>query len=83
MTPHLILKIKIFYRELCINASDAIDKLKLSRLTDEKLKESFASERWINISFDEKNKSLTIVDNGIGMNKRRINSIGTIAKSGN
>ncbi len=48
------------------------------------LKESFASWKGeINISFDEKDKSLTIVDNGIGMNEEdMINSIGTIAKSG-
>ena len=66
------------------NSSNAIDKLNYLRLTDEKLKESFASwKEEINISFDEKDKSLTIVDNGIGMNEQdMINSIGTIAKSG-
>ncbi|RXJ96666.1 molecular chaperone HtpG [Arcobacter sp. AHV-9/2010] len=84
MTHSLYSNKEIFIRELVSNASDAIDKLNYLRLTDEKLKESFAS--WsgqINISFDEKDKSLTIVDNGIGMNEEdMINSIGTIAKSG-
>ena len=84
MTHSLYSNKEIFIRELVSNASDAIDKLNYLRLTDEKLKESFASWKGeINISFDEKDKSLTIVDNGIGMNEQdMISSIGTIAKSG-
>ncbi|PWE21204.1 molecular chaperone HtpG [Aliarcobacter skirrowii] len=84
MTHSLYSNKEIFIRELVSNASDAIDKLNYLRLTDEKLKESFASWKGeINISFDEQDKSLTIVDNGIGMNEEdMINSIGTIAKSG-
>ena len=84
MTHSLYSNKAIFIRELVSNSSDAIDKLNYLRLTDEKLKESFASWKGeINISFDEKDKSLTIVDNGIGMNEEdMINSIGTIAKSG-
>ncbi|PRN00225.1 molecular chaperone HtpG [Aliarcobacter cryaerophilus] len=84
MTHSLYSNKEIFIRELVSNASDAIDKLNYLRLTDEKLKESFASWKGeINISFDDKDKSLTIVDNGIGMNEEdMINSIGTIAKSG-
>ncbi len=84
MTHSLYSNKEIFIRELVSNSSDAIDKLNYLRLTDEKLKESFASWKGeINISFDEKDKSLTIVDNGIGMNEEdMINSIGTIAKSG-
>ena len=84
MTHSLYSNKEIFIRELVSNSSDAIDKLNYLRLTDEKLKESFASWKGeINISFDEKDKSLTIVDNGIGMNEQdMINSIGTIAKSG-
>ncbi len=84
MTHSLYSNKEIFIRELVSNSSDAIDKLHYLRLTDEKLKESFASWKGeINISFDEKDKSLTIVDNGIGMNEEdMINSIGTIAKSG-
>ena len=84
MTHSLYSNKEIFIRELVSNSSDAIDKLNYLRLTDEKLKESFASWKGeINISFDEKDKSLTIVDNGIGMNEEdMINSIGTIAKTG-
>ena len=84
MTHSLYSNKEIFIRELVSNSSDAIDKLNYLRLTDENLKDKFAS--WsgeINITFDEKDKSLTIVDNGIGMNEEdMINSIGTIAKSG-
>ncbi|WP_026804660.1 molecular chaperone HtpG [Aliarcobacter lanthieri] len=84
MTHSLYSNKEIFIRELVSNASDAIDKLNYLRLTDEKLKESLADWKGeINISFDEKDKSLTIIDNGIGMNEEdMINSIGTIAKSG-
>ncbi|OCL96625.1 molecular chaperone HtpG [Arcobacter porcinus] len=84
MTHSLYSNKEIFIRELVSNSSDAIDKLNYLRLTDEKLKEQFAS--WsgaINIFFDEKDKSITLVDNGIGMNDEdMIASIGTIAKSG-
>jgi molecular chaperone HtpG len=84
MTHSLYSNKEIFIRELVSNASDAIDKLNYLRLTDEKLKEAYAS--WsgeINISFDEEDKSLSIVDNGVGMNEEDlIASIGTIAKSG-
>ena len=84
MTHSLYSNKEIFIRELVSNSSDAIDKLNYLRLTDENLKDKFAS--WsgeINITFDEKDKSLTIIDNGIGMNEEdMINSIGTIAKSG-
>ncbi|QNM89705.1 molecular chaperone HtpG [Aliarcobacter cryaerophilus] len=84
MTHSLYSNKEIFIRELVSNSSDAIDKLNYLRLTDENLKDKFASWKGeINISFDEKDKSLTIVDNGIGMNEEdMINSIGTIAKSG-
>lgn len=84
MTHSLYSNKEIFIRELVSNSSDAIDKLNYLRLTDENLKDKFADWKGeINISFDEKDKSLTIVDNGIGMNEEdMINSIGTIAKSG-
>ncbi len=84
MTHSLYSNKEIFIRELVSNSSDAIDKLNYLKLTDESLKDQFTD--WsgeINISFDEADKSLTIVDNGIGMNEADlIASIGTIAKSG-
>lgn len=72
----------IFLRELISNASDACDKLKYLALTHPeaaKLSKSFK----ITITPDEKENTLTVSDNGIGMNKDDlINHIGTIAKSG-
>ncbi|MCG3680308.1 molecular chaperone HtpG [Aliarcobacter butzleri] len=84
MTHSLYSNKEIFIRELVSNASDAIDKLNYLRLTDENLKDKYAQWKGeINISFDEKDKSLSIIDNGIGMNEADlIASIGTIAKSG-
>jgi molecular chaperone HtpG len=73
---------EIFVRELISNASDAMDKLNFLTLTDEKFKDMDYKPK-INIGFDEKAKTLTIADNGIGMNEQDlIDSIGTIAKSG-
>ena len=73
---------EIFIRELISNASDAIDKFNYIQLTDEK----FKNENWngkINLTLDEDDKSITIGDNGIGMNEDDlINHLGTIAKSG-
>jgi len=82
MTHSLYSNKEIFIRELVSNASDAIDKLEYLKLTDDKLKD-FKSEPQINIMIDDEDNSLTIVDNGIGMNEEDlIASIGTIAKSG-
>ena len=74
---------EIFLRELISNASDAIDKLKYLSLTDEKLKNYSFSPR-IDISFTEDGtRTLTIKDNGIGMNEDDLNdNLGTIASSG-
>lgn len=72
----------IFLRELISNASDACDKLKYWSLTNPQVAKP-AGEFKITITPDEKAKTLTISDNGIGMNKEDlINHIGTIAKSG-
>lgn len=73
---------EIFLRELVSNASDASDKLRFEALSDDALYEG-DSELKINIDFDTDNKTLTITDNGIGMNRDEvIDNIGTIAKSG-
>jgi molecular chaperone HtpG len=84
MTHSLYSNKEIFIRELVSNSSDAIDKLNYLRLTDENLKDAYADWKGeVNITFDEADKSLTIIDNGIGMNEADlIASIGTIAKSG-
>ncbi len=73
---------EIFLREILSNASDAIDKLAYTALTDDKVglsREDFA----ITITRDEKNRRLTVSDNGIGMTKAEMEeNLGTIAKSG-
>ena len=73
---------EIFLRELVSNASDALDKLQYLTLTDEKLK-TLDFQPKIEISFDAEKNTLTISDNGIGMNEQDlIENLGTIAKSG-
>ncbi|HOP65302.1 MAG TPA: molecular chaperone HtpG [Spirochaetota bacterium] len=73
---------EIFLRELISNASDALDKLKFLTLTDEKYK-SIDFEPRVDISFDHKEKMLTISDTGIGMNEQELDeNLGTIARSG-
>ena len=69
-------------RELISNASDAADKLRFEALKDASLFEK-DSELKIRLSFDKKNRTLTISDNGIGMSRDEvISNIGTIARSG-
>ena len=75
---------EIFLRELVSNASDAMDKLRYLTLSDKKYKSINFSPR-IDIKFDEneKQKTLTITDNGIGMSKEDlVENLGTIARSG-
>ena len=74
---------EIFLRELISNASDALDKLKYLTLTDDKFK-SVKFDPKIDISYlDTDNKTLTISDCGIGMNKDDLaKNLGTIARSG-
>jgi len=73
---------EIFLRELVSNASDALDKLKYLTVADDAYK-SISFDPRIDISFDKEAKTLTISDNGIGMNEADlIDSLGTIARSG-
>ncbi len=73
---------EIFLRELISNASDAIDKLYFKSLTDSNVGLGM-SDFAINIVADEKARTITISDNGIGMTKEELeNNLGTIARSG-
>ena len=73
---------EIFLRELISNASDAIDKLYYLSLTDKKLKVK-KEDLKINLAFDKEDRTITITDNGIGMNKAELEkNLGTIAESG-
>ena len=73
---------QIFLRELISNASDACDKLKYLALTNPDIAKSSGAFK-ITVTPDSKNNTLTISDNGIGMNKEDlVNHLGTIAKSG-
>ncbi len=73
---------EIFLREIISNASDAIDKLAYTALTDDKVgisRDEFA----ITITRDKEGRTLTVSDNGIGMTKEEMEeNLGTIAKSG-
>ncbi|MEN5044591.1 molecular chaperone HtpG [Pseudomonas koreensis] len=73
---------EIFLRELISNASDAVDKLRFEALAKPELLEGGA-ELKIRVSFDKDAKTVTLEDNGIGMNRDDvITHLGTIAKSG-
>ena len=73
---------EIFLRELISNASDAADKLRFEALSKSDLYEK-DSELNVQIEFNEKKKTITISDNGIGMTRDEvISNLGTIAKSG-
>ena len=73
---------EIFLREIISNASDAIDKLCFISLTDDKVGMS-RSDFKILIKSDKENRTLTVSDNGIGMDKDELeNNLGTIASSG-
>lgn len=70
---------EIFLRELISNASDAIDKYYLYALQNGQT----PADLGIRIDLDETNRTLTISDNGIGMDEEELeDNLGTIAKSG-
>ena len=73
---------EIFLRELISNASDACDKLRYLSLTDQQLAKGLA-EFSINITTVKKDRTITIADNGIGMNNADlVENLGTVARSG-
>ena len=73
---------EIFLRELVSNASDACDKLRFEALSDSALYEG-QENLGISVDFDKEAGTVTITDNGIGMNREEvIANIGTIANSG-
>ncbi|EHL14560.1 hypothetical protein HMPREF9630_01009 [Peptoanaerobacter stomatis] len=72
----------IFLRELISNASDAIDKVYYKTLADEN-KNFNKEDYYIQISVDKANRTITVEDTGIGMNKSDMeDNLGIIAKSG-
>lgn len=73
---------EIFLRELISNASDAADKLRFEALSDSALYEN-DSELKIWLEFDKDARTITIRDNGVGMDREEVvQNLGTIAKSG-
>ena len=73
---------QIFLRELISNASDACDRLRYAALTDAKLLGDDPGFR-VMLTPDPKARTLTVADNGIGMNRPElIDNLGTIARSG-
>lgn len=73
---------EVFLRELISNASDAADKLRFEALSKPELFETDSDVK-VQIEFDSDAGTITISDNGIGMNREEvISNLGTIAKSG-
>ncbi len=73
---------EIFLRELISNASDAADRLRFEGLQDDSLFED-DPELKINVEYNKTRKTITVLDNGIGMSRQEVvDNLGTIAKSG-
>ncbi|MGD8547509.1 MAG: ATP-binding protein, partial [Thiohalophilus sp.] len=73
---------EIFLRELISNGSDACDKLRFEALADDALYEGDTDLK-LRVDFDKEARTITITDNGIGMNRQEVmDNIGTIASSG-
>lgn len=73
---------EIFLRELISNGSDACDKLRFEALGDDALFEG-DSDLCIRVAFDKQARTITVSDNGVGMNRGEvIDNLGTIARSG-
>ncbi len=71
---------EVFLRELVSNASDALDKRQFMAIQDEDFK---YDELFIEIKTDKDNRTITLIDSGIGMDLKDLeNNLGTIAKSG-
>ena len=73
---------EIFLRELISNASDAADKLRFEAINNAALFEG-ESELAIQVEFDKAARTISIIDNGIGLSQAEaVEHLGTIAKSG-
>ena len=73
---------EVFLRELISNASDAADKLRFEALSRPELLEE-DTELKVRIELDSENRTISVVDNGIGMSREEvISNLGTIARSG-
>lgn len=82
ITHSLYQQSEVFLRELISNASDALNKARLKKLTSDTILDPDL-ELEIKIRLDKTNKTLTISDSGIGMSKKELmENLGTIAKSG-
>ena len=73
---------EVFLRELISNSSDACDRLRYAAITQPELTEGDADLK-VTIAIDKKKRTVTLSDNGIGMNRDDlIENLGTIARSG-